>query len=166
MTKLHSAIQYTLFGVIKLMHYVEYKTHYPQVAFSADLLQWLKWNIVTYSQLYILYQLCKKEWGWTPDPHSLPCTGTINCDQHWTRKVKINSNKQHINSKTMIDDSISHNRLHCLTDVDNRYSYLSQMNFRYFMRTLTFTNYIVYWYLNFNCRKNTLNTLLGLLANS
>jgi len=38
-TKLHSAIQYTLFGVIKLMHYVEYKTHYPQVAFSADLLQ-------------------------------------------------------------------------------------------------------------------------------
>ena len=24
-----------------------------------------------------------------PRPHSLPCTGTIHCDQHWTRKRSI-----------------------------------------------------------------------------
>jgi len=36
-------------------------------------------------------QLCKKVWGWIPDAYSLPCTWTINCDQHWTRKRKKRS---------------------------------------------------------------------------
>jgi len=34
LTKSHSAIQYTLFNVIRLMNYVEHKKHYSQVAFS------------------------------------------------------------------------------------------------------------------------------------
>ena len=76
-----------LFYVKKLMHYLEYKNniiynkHFLQSYYS-DSNKWLETILKLYTQL----QLCKKEWGWIPQPHSLPCMGTMNCDQSWTRK--------------------------------------------------------------------------------
>ena len=74
MDKSHSVIQYTFFNVIRLMNYVEYK---KQTLFTSSIICKKCYNYS--NELCTLLQLCKKECGWIPDPHSLPCTGTINC---------------------------------------------------------------------------------------